>query len=779
MINVGNIQVREGASIPKAQHGTMTKGLAPAEYNIGIDPLVGPWESLSDLEAYMISSGRKDKQGNPLFINGQETTIVGSDGIPHKYIRSNGAWLAMTYSGGAVAYASDVYDEAAGKNQATLNAEFASGIANAGISDVQVKSASASNYTTIVAGGIAKIDLSGFVSQADGGGTALTTSEHRSGSYSEAISLPRAIGLGSVSSGDDCIAFGKASTAIGCNTIAIGDNSFVAGRNGFNYSEFPVFNRATYLQDGYIGIAYSGPYEVTRGMVMVFRDENYQISEYEPITNVEYGPYDGANTNWSGRDCLKLYYDTSHTIDVPTYLEVSTASLGRNSIGLGYNTVAANEGEVAVGCCNITHGGQTNAEKTMFSVGIGVDKILDYTQDHVFRNAFEVMWDGSIYVKGVGEYDGRELTGKTDLATVITNINTRLQTLEGATVGGGSSNNVAAEDVSYNASTAYTSGNVGYEIKQIETDLSTRLGGIKSTGHAEDNSGAAIGHSSHALAYRGRQRMYDVANQEWLNVIYTNAGTVSVGETTCAIGEFSFAAGQGNNGGGNAPDYYYHVASSYEAGDEYIYLQEEPVGQYLSFKESPYDEPSGDHVAKIVSKSYDGYVWEVRLAEPYIDRNINADNWVYPITGSHGQNSSSFGMHTIAQGDDSTVVGKYNYPMSNELFSVGCGTGQPASARKNALIVLDDGSIYIKGVGNYDGTNAGESGVLSLQDMLSSLGFGNTGNSSGSDPYGSDPYASDPYASDPYASDPYGSDPYGSDPYESDPYGSDPYGGGY
>lgn len=100
MINVGNIQVREGASIPKAQHGTMTKGLAPAEYNIGIDPLVGPWESLSDLEAYMISSGRKDKQGNPLFINGQETTIVGSDGIPHKYIRSNGAWLAMNYSGG-------------------------------------------------------------------------------------------------------------------------------------------------------------------------------------------------------------------------------------------------------------------------------------------------------------------------------------------------------------------------------------------------------------------------------------------------------------------------------------------------------------------------------------------------------------------------------------------------------------------------------------------------------------------------------------------------------
>lgn len=111
MINVGNIQVREGASIPKAQHGTMTKGLAPAEYNIGIDPLVGPWESLSDLEAYMISSGRKDKQGNPLFINGQETTVVGSDGIPHKYIRSNGAWLAMNYSGGGSAQMPTAQDQ--------------------------------------------------------------------------------------------------------------------------------------------------------------------------------------------------------------------------------------------------------------------------------------------------------------------------------------------------------------------------------------------------------------------------------------------------------------------------------------------------------------------------------------------------------------------------------------------------------------------------------------------------------------------------------------------
>jgi hypothetical protein len=215
--------------------------------------------------------------------------------------------------------------------------------------------------------------------------------------------------------------------------------------------------------------------------------------------------------------------------------------------------------------------------------------------------------------------------------------------------------------------------------------------------------------------------MYDVARGEYINVIYTNRGTVSVGEETCAIGEFSFAAGQGNGGGGNVSGYYYHVASSYKAGDEYIYLKEEPVGQYISFKESSYDYPSGDHVAKIVSKSYDDNVWKVRLAEPYINRNINAGDWVYPITGSHGQNSSSFGMLTIAQGDGSTVVGKYNYPMPNELFSVGCGINQPASSRNNALIVLNDGSIYIKGVGNYDGTNPAMYGVKSVQQVIADL----------------------------------------------------------
>lgn len=629
MINVGNIQVREGASIPKAQHGTMTKGLAPAEYNIGIDPLVGPWESLSDLETYMISSGRKDKQGNPLFINGQETTIVGSDGIPHKYIRSNGAWLAMNYSGGAATYTSDVYDTTLDKNQDEVNSDLTEAIGD--IND-------------------------------------------------------------SISSIQDDISPLTASFSLQQLAEYDGLEVYKGGRGKHN---------RVYIDD--------------QNLAMNF----------------------GYNNSVS--NTRKLAFGFGQQLDVPD----STFVIGqRNS----YEPNAA------------------------FIVGNG-------TLDGITNNAFVIGRDGNFWVYGINGYAGQqtEASQYNSVNHFITGLDTRLTALESSSSsGGGSSNNVAAEDVSYNASTAYTSGNVGYEIKQIETDLSTRLKGIKTTGDAENNSGAAIGYCSHALAYRGRQRMYDAANQEYINVIYTNAGTVSVGEDTCAIGEFSFAAGQGNNGGGNVAGYYYHVASSYEAGDEYIYLQEEPVGQYISFKESPYDEPSGDHVAKIVSKSYDGYVWEVRLAEPYIDRNINADSWVYPITGSHGQNSSSFGMHTIAQGDGSTVVGKYNYPMPNELFSVGCGTDQPASSRKNALIVLDDGSIYIKGVGNYDGTNAGESGVLSLQDMLSSLGFGNTGNSSGSDPYGSDPYASDPYGSDPYESDPYGSDPY-----ESDPYGSDPYGGGY
>ena len=56
----------------------------------------------------------------------------------------------------------------------------------------------------------------------------------------------------------------------------------------------------------------------------------------------------------------------------------------------------------------------------------------------------------------------------------------------------------------------------------------------------------------------------------------------------------------------------------------------------------------------------------------------------------------------------------------NTTFSHGIGT--PEGTRKNAFEIMENGDIYIYGKGGYDGTNAGQSGVKSLQQILTDLG---------------------------------------------------------
>ena len=62
--------------------------------------------------------------------------------------------------------------------------------------------------------------------------------------------------------------------------------------------------------------------------------------------------------------------------------------------------------------------------------------------------------------------------------------------------------------------------------------------------------------------------------------------------------------------------------------------------------------------------------------------------------------NAAFGLNTIADGDASFVVGKYNQP-NGSLFSVGCGklttddNGDEVESRKNALSVFSDGLVRV------------------------------------------------------------------------------------
>ena len=102
------------------------------------------------------------------------------------------------------------------------------------------------------------------------------------------------------------------------------------------------------------------------------------------------------------------------------------------------------------------------------------------------------------------------------------------------------------------------------------------------------------------------------------------------------------------------------------------------------------------------------------------------------------QNCIVVGMYNSASGDESAVFGNHNQStqsyelvtgrfnlsnsnstMGNTAFTIGGGTS--ASARKNLFEVRTTGSVFINGMGNYDGTNGNNSATFSLIDSVPCL----------------------------------------------------------
>ena len=83
--------------------------------------------------------------------------------------------------------------------------------------------------------------------------------------------------------------------------------------------------------------------------------------------------------------------------------------------------------------------------------------------------------------------------------------------------------------------------------------------------------------------------------------------------------------------------------------------------------------------------------------------------------------SGGYASHSQGQGTETTngaehAEGSFNKSNPNTRHSVGIGTSE--SDRKNAHEIMRNGDMYVYGVGGYDGTNAGESDVMSLQQIL-------------------------------------------------------------
>lgn len=97
--------------------------------------------------------------------------------------------------------------------------------------------------------------------------------------------------------------------------------------------------------------------------------------------------------------------------------------------------------------------------------------------------------------------------------------------------------------------------------------------------------------------------------------------------------------------------------------------------------------------------------------------------------GSHAEGADTIasGDHSHAEGEGTETTntaehasGKYNQSTpSVTQFSVGIGAD--GENRANAFEVDVNGNIYIQDIGNYDGTNIGQNGVKSVQQIITEL----------------------------------------------------------
>lgn len=84
-------------------------------------------------------------------------------------------------------------------------------------------------------------------------------------------------------------------------------------------------------------------------------------------------------------------------------------------------------------------------------------------------------------------------------------------------------------------------------------------------------------------------------------------------------------------------------------------------------------------------------------------------------TDVEGHYGHAEGLHTIVENNCEHAEGCYNVSNTGTRHSIGIGTSE--SNRRNALEVMDDGRVYVKGVGGYDGV-LDEEADRPLQDVL-------------------------------------------------------------
>lgn len=188
-------------------------------------------------------------------------------------------------------------------------------------------------------------------------------------------------------SGDKSVAEGYYTTASGDQSHAEGDNTIASG-NGSHAEGFYTASMGAYSHvegNGAIANGYCSHAEGTGSVA----GGNQSHAEGNYTTAIG----DRSHSEGNG---TKAYGSYSHSEGS------GTTANGNYSHAEGDSTVTRNKSEHAEGQFNVSHKATTeygSSGNTQHSVGIGMF-------DDDARNAFEIMQNGDVYIKGIGGYDG-------------------------------------------------------------------------------------------------------------------------------------------------------------------------------------------------------------------------------------------------------------------------------------------------------------------------------------------------------------------------------------
>lgn len=411
------------------------------------------------------------------------------------------------------------------------------------------------------------------------------------------------------------------------------------------------------------------------------------------------------------------------------------------AMSFGYNNTISNDRKLAFGFGqqldvpdNTFVIGQRNSYEpnAAFIVGNG-------TLNGSTNNAFVIGRDGNFWVYGINGYAGQQ-TGTSQYNSVnhfITGLDTRLTALEGIT----SSSSSAP---TYSAGTGITISNdtISVDATQLSyNDLQDKLVQETTGGNGVAIYGLTMTPCDVIGGENGVAMGAGAIVADGYGAIAAGYRTSANGWGVSANGTFTYAEGSGAHVEGKGlMDSNAIIRESYTQGGTYIIVNQTfPVGAIILNKNR-----SAIQCYVTNCEEYGSY-YKLTLSAG-LDQNLSTGKNIQIIGYAKGIGAHAEGCGTIAKGDGTHAEGMYtvtnneaehacgkynkstpevrilgsaNVTSYGTQFSIGIGSSY--TQRANAFEVLGNGDIYVKGVGEYDGTNIGANGVKSVQQVITEL----------------------------------------------------------